>query len=407
MKFQELVEYFDKLENTASRNEMVEILAKLFNKANKEEIGYICYLLQGRVAPLSEPIEFGLADKMMIRSLAQAYNTSIDEVTKIFNKEGDLGITAQALKAKYKSLKSKSLKVTEVYKTLYELAVTTGEKSQEKKINILSNLLQEFDSLSVRYVVRIPLNKLRLGFSDMTMLDALSWMIAGDKSARKNIETAYNVRPDLGFIAEIVKTKGVNGLKNVLPAVGTPILMARAERLVSPEEIIKKIGKCAVEYKYDGFRIQVHYSKDRQSVARKSDAIFSGVKNDSSKIGHNLHATPMTLFEELDKNKGYVRLFSRNLEDVTRMYPDIVKGVCEQLKVKEAIFEGEAIAFDPKTKQFLPFQETVQRKRKYDISQKAKEVPLKLIVFELLYIDGESLINKPYEERRKRLEGII
>ncbi len=407
MKFKELAEYFDKLENTASRNEMVEILAKLFKKASPEEISFICYLLQGRVAPLFEPIEFGLADKMMIRALSQAYSANIDDVTKIFNKSGDLGITAQGLRAKLKSLKFKSLNVTEVYKILYELAITNGERSQEKKTRILAGLLQELDPLSVRYVVRIPLNKLRLGFSYMTMLDALSWMTTGDKSVRKNIEAAYNVRPDLGFIAETVKTKGIVGLKNVQPAVGTPILMARAERLVSPQEIIKKIGKCAVEYKYDGFRIQIHYSKDKQSVVSKSGTIFSGVKNDSSKIGHDLYATPMALFEDLDESKGYVRLFSRNLEDVTKMYPDIVKGVIAQLKVKSAIFEGEAIAFDPETHQFLPFQETVQRKRKYDIAQKAKDVPLKLIAFELLYVDGESLINEPYELRRKKLENIF
>jgi len=89
------------------------------------------------------------------------------------------------------------------------------------------------------------------------------------------------------------------------------------------------------------------------------------------------------------------------------MYPDIVEGVLQQIKAREAIFEGEAIAYNPKTGQYLPFQETVQRKRKYDIGLFAEKMPLKLIAFDLLYVNGENLINKPFLERRKRLEEII
>ncbi|MBI3385075.1 hypothetical protein HY030_02705 [Candidatus Gottesmanbacteria bacterium] len=387
MQFSQLSEFFSKLENTASRNEMTLILADLFKKSSQEEIGYICYLLQGRVLPLFEPIEFGLADKMMIKAIARAYGKKEEEVNSLFKKRGDLGITGQELGIKeLKNPGIKELKINEVYEALYNLAITSGAGSVEKKVGILSKLLQNSDPLSVRYIIRITLAKLRLGFSDMTILDGLSWMVTGNKSERKNIEAAYNVRPDLGFIAKTVKelkNKGIKQLRNlrIKPEIGVPILMARAERLSSGEEIIKKIGRCGVEYKYDGFRIQVHFSKE---LTNKE--------------------TP-GLFDE-DK-KSFMRLFSRNLEDVTSMYPDIVKGVVDQIKAKEAIFEGEAIAFNPKTGEYLPFQETVQRKRKYDIGQKSIDIPLKLIVFELLYIDGESLIEKPWEERRRRLEKIF
>lgn len=390
MFFSQLSEYFSKLEKTASRNEMTLILADLFKKSTSEEIGYICYLLQGRVLPLFEPVEFGLADKMMIKAIARGYNQGSEKVMKLFKRAGDLGTLAQTLNSKPET-RNQKLSVAEVYKTLYELATTTGAGSVEKKVVILSSLLQKVDNLSSRYIVRIPLAKLRLGFSDMTILDALSWMGSGDKSARKYIEAAYNVRPDLGYIAKIVKSSRVNGLTGlkIKPEVGVPILMAKAERLSSGEEIIKQIGRCAVENKYDGFRIQVHFSKELKNLRIKE------LRNKET----------MGLFEE--PKKSFVRLFSRNLEDVTAMYPDIVRGVVDQIKVKEAIFEGEAIAFNPKTNEYLPFQETVQRKRKYDIGQKSIDVPLKLIVFELLYADGESLIDKPWEERRKKLEAII
>ncbi len=396
MLFSQLAEYFSKLEKTASRNEMTLILADLFGKSSTEEIGYICYLLQGRVLPLFEPIEFGLADKMMIKAIARAYNQKEEEVSKLFKKNGDLGITAERLSSKRQ--REGKLSVIDIYQSFYDLATTTGTGSVEKKVAALSGLLQKVDSLSSRYIVRIPLAKLRLGFSDMTILDALSWMLSGSKEERKNIEAAYNVRPDLGFIAKTVKglkahserSRGVSKFKSlkIRPEIGTPILMARAERLSSGEEIIKKIGKCGVEYKYDGFRVQIHFSK------------IKGQRSKVKNISQNLK-----LFGE--EKKDFVRLFSRNLEDVTPMYPDIVSGVVEQIKAKEAIFEGEAIAFNPKTGEYLPFQETVQRKRKYNIGQKSKDVPLKLIVFELLYMDGESLIDRPWEERRKRLEEII
>lgn len=370
MTFSTLSFYFQKLEAITSRNKMIEVLAELFSNASKEEIDKICYLLQGRVAPLFMPIEFGMADKMVIRSLSFASGQTIEEVNKLFKKLGDLGAVAEELAGKgnlslFGKKKKINLTVSEVYKELYKVATASGEGSQDVKIKILATLLESLDSLSCRYIVRIPLGKMRLGFSDMTILDSLSWMLKKDKSARPEIEKAYNVRPDLGFIAKVVKAKGLGGLKEIKPEPGTPILMARAERLSSGKEIIEKIGKCAVEPKIDGFRVAVH---------KDGDKIF---------------------------------MFSRNLEDTTLMYPDLVAAVLKQVKAKRVIFEGEAVAYNTQTGEFLPFQETVQRKRKYEIEKMAKDIPLKLICFDCLYINGENLINKPYVERRKRLEKIL
>ncbi|MBI3980859.1 ATP-dependent DNA ligase [Candidatus Microgenomates bacterium] len=388
MNFVRLSQYFSELENTTSRNSMVGILAKLFRETSEGEVDKICYLLQGRVLPLFEPIEFGLADRMIIKALGRAFNKTEDQVNKIFKAKGDLGIVAEQLRAEAGG-KGDKLLVVKVYEKLSEVAFFSGPGSVEKKITMLSELFSNLDSLSCRYIARIPLNKLRLGFSDMTILDGLSWMLSGTKKDRPAIEAAYNVRPDLGFIAETIKTKGLAGLKKTKPVVGTPILMTRAERLTGGEEIVKKIGRCAIEYKYDGFRLQVHFSKKVKSQKAK-------VKIDGQNLG---------LFE--DDKKEFVRLFSRNLEDVTNMYPDVVQGVIDQIKAEEAIFEGEAIAFSTKTGEFLPFQETVQRRRKYDISQKAEEIPLRLVVFELLYVNGESLLETAYQERRKKLESIF
>lgn len=360
MQFSTFSEYLQKLEKTTMRNNMVVILSELFTKTTPLEIEKISYLLQGRVVPLYESLEFQMADKMVIEAISKALNLSKDKVVSEFKQKGDLGAVAEELKGSVKG--SHTLSVVDVYNALFEIAKTAGPGSVDKKVAFLSKLINSLDSLSVRYVVRIPLDKLRLGFSDMTILDSLSWMATGSKELRSEIEKAYNVRPDLGYIARNIKEGGIGKIKHVGPVVGTPILMARADRLKSPEEILDKIGTSAIEFKYDGLRLQVH---------KKGDT---------------------------------VTLFSRNLENVTLMFPDVVEGAKKQVKAEEVIIEGEVVAYNPKTNVFIPFQETMQRKRKYDIEKKAAEIPVKLFAFELLYINGENCITKPYKERKKKLK---
>ena len=372
MTFSQLSIYLEKLEQTTLRNKMVEILADLFSKAEKDEIGKMCYLLQGRVVPLYEAVEFGVADKMMMRAIVLGTGSTDREVLGVFKELGDLGKTVEGIKNLELRIKNKykKLKITEVYEILYAVAKSQGEGSQEKKVKLLADLLHGADSLSSRYIVRITLAKLRLGFSDMTMLDAFSYMLSSSKSLREEIERAYNVRPDLGYIAYQLKEKGIKGIKNVNPNVGTPIMMARANRLADSGDIIEKIGKCAVESKYDGLRLQVHYKRV------KSDEIF-------------------------------IKLFSRNLEDLTLMFPDIEEAVIKQVDATEAIFEGEVVAYNPKTGVNVAFQQTMQRRRKYNIAEKSAEIPVKLFVYELLYHEGKNYIHEPYTERKACLKKII
>ena len=363
MNISVLSNYLEKLENTASRNDMILILAELFEKVPADVFDKVMYLLQGRVAPLFVPLEFGMADKMMLKAIALAFNIPEKEAGEEFRKIGDLGEIAQKL---HKGRdKGKEVSVSEVFETLKIVAQTGGAGSVEKKVGMISDLLKDLDPLSCRFVSRIPVAKLRLGFSDMTVLDSLSWMLKRDKSLRPEIERAYNIRPDLGIIGKKIKEDGIAGLEKVLPSVFTPILMARAERLSSGQEIIDKIGECAVEPKFDGFRLQVHFDgKD-------------------------------------------VKLFTRNLEEVTFMYPDVEAGIREQIKASEVVLEGEAIAYNPDTNEYLPFQLTAQRKRKYDIEEMARRIPLKLMVFDLLYLDGKNYIPESYTKRREALSKII
>lgn len=367
MKFSDLATYFEKIEQTNSRLIITEVLSDLFKKLHADEIDKAVYLLMGRVVPLYEKVEFGMAEKMVMKSVLAALQIDKKTLDKEYNKYGDVGKAVVQLKKEIRSFDEKDLSVSEVYTQLYAMAKAGGAGSQEIKMNILASMIRQLDPLAAGYLVRIPQGTMRLGFSDMTILDAFSWMLTGDKSLRPDIERAYHVRPDLGYIGKTLKQKGSEGLSLVKPTVFTPILMMRAERLSSPEEIVKKIGPCIIEAKYDGFRLQIHYKK---------------------KKGHDAE----------------VRLYSRNLEDVSFMYPDVVEGVKKEVRADEIIFEGEAIGFDSNSGTFLPFQLTSQRKRKYDIVEKAKEIPLKVFAFELLYVDGMNYMQTPLRERRRIME---
>ncbi len=367
MKFSQLAKYFEEIEKTSSRLQITHLLSQLYKRLSIEEIDKTIYLLQGRISPSYESSEFGIAEKMIIKSVISSLHIEKKYFLQVYKKQGDLGKTVEHFKHLYKSLEEKDLRIIDVYNDLVEITKKAGPKSQEAKINILARLISQLDPLSCRYLVRIPIGALRLGFSDMTVLDAFSWMIKTDKSLRPLFERAYHVRPDLGYLGKVIKQKGGKIGQVIKPTLFTPIIMMRAERLSSGQEIIEKIGKCSVEPKYDGFRLQIHYSKARRDV----------------------------------------RLYSRNLEEVSFMYPDIVEGVKKEVKTSEVIFEGEAIGFDPSTGNFLPFQETVSRKRKYDIDETAKKIPLKFFTFDILYENGKNLIGEVFTGRRKRLEKII
>lgn len=364
MLFKDLSVYLEKLDATTSRNALTVILADLFKKTTASDIDIIIYILQGRVSPLYRHEEFQMADKMVLKAIVMAYSSDDKTVLKLFKEKGDLGDAARTL-AEVKNHHGNNLSVGDVHKTLYEITQTSGAGSVEKKVTLLSNLFKGLDSSSVLFVSRIPVGRMRLGFSDMTVLDSLSWMISGTKEHRKDLEKAFNARPDLGLLAKVIKAQGLKELSSIKPEVFTPILMARAERLSSGKEIIEKLGNCAVEPKFDGFRLQAHF--DGKTI----------------------------------------KLFTRGLDDATHMYPDIVAGIHKQLHCHSAILEGEAIAFNTDTGEFLPFQETTQRRRKYGIVEKALSTPLKLQCFELLYLNGVSLIAEPYTKRRKELAEII
>ncbi len=363
MKFSELATYFEKLENISSRIELTNILSALLKKVSSNEIDKVAYLLQGRVVPFFEPIEIGMADKMVDQAIAKAYGVTREEVQALATRVGDMGLAAEELGGKGTNNK---ISISDVHGELYKIATTSGVGSVGKKISILADLLSNLDSKSAKHLVRITLSKLRLGIGDPTVLDALSVAKLGDKSARPVLERAYNKTSDLGFIAKTFWQKGAEAVEKVELQVGKPVRPALAERLPDAEAVIKRVGtEFAVEPKFDGLRNQVH------------------------------------------KKGNEVEIFSRNLENMTHMFPDLISALKKEIKVDSVILEGEAIAYNPATEEFLPFQETTKRRRKYGVEEFATKLPLKLFAFDLLYLNGKDITNLSYKERRAKLAQIV
>jgi DNA ligase-1 len=166
---------------------------------------------------------------------------------------------------------------------------------------------------------------------------------------------------------------------------GIPVASMSCEREKTFEKILERMGTAIIQPKYDGLRCQIHYSKD-------------GFK-DEIKL-------PKKQEEFFSKKNSNVRLFSRNLESLTDMFPDIAKSL-EKFKVKSAILDTEVIGINEKTGEFLPFQETIQRKRKYDVKEVSKSVPVKFFTFDLLYLNGKDLSQLKLGERINKLKSSV
>jgi len=353
MTFSELATYLDRLEATNSRNELVRILAEAYNACSVDEIEPTTYLIQGRLAPFFEPVEIGLGERLLMSSMAMAYGTSKEDVTKTYKQTGDLGLTAMSLGPK---TRDETPAVVEVHRRLWEIAGFSGEGSLKGKLDRFAALLGDLDAASAKHLVRITLGKMRLGIGDPTVLDALSFAKRGDRSLRPVLEAAYNRSSDLGLIANTLWAQGLEAIEAIQVTVGKPLRSQLAERLPNPEAVIKKLGLVGVQPKYDGFRVQIH------------------------------------------KDGGQVSIFSRNLETMTPMFPELVAATVS-LPVKSVILDGEAIAYSPESEEYVPFQETTARRRKEGIDEFATRVPLRAFVFDVMFRDGTDLTPLPYEQR--------
>jgi len=365
MRYSILADTYEELEKESGKLKKTDILSELLSKTSSEILPKVVILASGKVFPAYSELETGVATKMMIRAIAKATGISSNEIIKKFKEFGDLGLVAEECikHKKQKTFFKKSLTVELVFKNMQKLAVLTGTGSQEKKLNLIAELLVSAEPKEARYVVRTILETLRIGVAEGIIRDAIAKTF---NVGSKLVESAWFLNQDYGEIAKITKEKGEKGLKKVKIELGKPIMIMLGEKAPTLKEALEKYENSILEYKYDGMRTQIHKKKDK------------------------------------------IWIFTRRLENVTNQFPDLVNFAKEGIKVNECIIEGEAIGIDPKTHEPIPFQELSRRiQRKYDIRLMTKKIPVRIYLFDIVYLNGKILFNEPYSKRRKILKKSI
>jgi DNA ligase-1 len=371
LRFSYLVECFEKLEKTSSIHAMIQTLASLFKEATASNIDIVCYFTLGEVAAAYKNVQLGVGTEISKSAISLAFGVEKTEVENSLRKFGDLGTVASKLdKAAKRKIRGVSFKgklsVNNLHKELIKIARAKGTGSQEIKEKTLSAILTEVSPSERKYIIRLVLGEMRLGVADMTLLDALAVAFLGSKEKRAPLEDAYNMCSDIGYVAKILAKSGLKGVKRTRISLGRPIQPMLAQRVSELSELMERMKseEVAAEEKYDGERIQAH------------------------------------------KNGNEVKLFSRRLTDVTSQFPVIADEVNKRVSAEKAILDGEVIAFNFKERAYEPFQKLMQRRRKYNVKEVAEKMPVKYMLFDVLYVDGKSYIKKSYPQRRRKLEKI-
>jgi DNA ligase-1 len=234
------------------------------------------------------------------------------------------------------------------------------------KMRYVSSILNDATPQEAKFILKILLGTLRLGIAENTVMDALAIAFTGEKENREVIENAYNVSSDLGKVAQVVSTGGIEQIRKFQIQLFNPIRPMLADRIKSGEDTVKKFqNDFAAEYKLDGERAQIHKQKDT------------------------------------------IMIFSRSLENITSYYPDIVEKISKLIISDDVILEAEIVAMNTNSGDFLPFQELMHRRRKYEIDEAVTKYPITVNFFDVLFSNGKNCMEMEYMERRKLLEKII
>ncbi|RMG25075.1 MAG: ATP-dependent DNA ligase [Methanobacteriota archaeon] len=374
VEFRTLCDWFARIERTSKRLEMTAILEELLSELLLEEIPPAIYLSTGELGPKYDMLVLGLQERQVMKILASLTAHPLDEIEEQFKVIGDLGDIIQNLEDKGKQTtldsffdnktESKIWTILEVWNELEKIASVSGKDSENKKTNIAVNLLRDMSPLERKYLVRTLVGKMRLGAKDSTWLDATS-NVTG--ISIEELDTAFAVRSNTGLVIQTALKEGKTGIEELKnPKVGIPIMPMLPQRATTATDIWERMeGQCQIETKYDGFRIQIHYSP--QSV----------------------------------------NLWSRNEESYNSIFPEVIDGIKEALGDHSAILDGEIVAYNSQTGEMESFQKLTNRRRVYGIKEIQKEVEVKVFVFDILYADNQNLMNKPLKERVDLLRKIL
>jgi DNA ligase-1 len=359
----------EKVEATRKRGDMVQDVAEFLKRMLREELMPATLFLIGKVFPSSDERTLEVSGSTLWRVVMRVTSAKPEDLGKAFEATGDFGDAVKGVLLKQSNVRTQdtllsrpSLTILEVKRQLDELAEVSGEGSRKRKERIIEGLLARASPLEAKFIIRMILGEMRTGFQEGLLIEAVSkaFNISADLVRR-----ATMLAGEVGVVAEAARDGGepaVNSLHLEPLRVIKPMLAAVASGV--EEALAEHGGTSSFEYKLDGARVQIHI----------------------------LH--------------GATRIWSRRLTDVTESLPDVVKLIRTNLGAHSAILEGEVVAIGRNGRP-LPFQHLMRRfRRKHEIDRNIHRVPTQLYLFDLLYIDGESLIDRPYTERRRRLSEL-
>lgn len=369
MRYQKIVELYDQISKTTKRLEKTEILAEFLKELPSSESD-ILYLLLGEIYPEHNEEKTGISSQLVLKAISKAVGMDKERVINEWKELGDLGKVAEKLvkKKSQSTLQSYVLTTEKILQNLRKLPELEGDGTVDKKMGLITELLTSASSLEALYLVRTLMNDLRIGIQESTIREAMSKaFFHGDKQASEIIQDALNKSNDLGAIFEIAQSKKIQNFDKIKLIVGKPVKVMLAQKAKDIKEGFEAVGKpCAIEYKYDGFRLVIHKDKDK------------------------------------------IILFTRRLENVTKQFPEVVEYVKEYVQGESFILDSEAVGFDKNTHEYKPFQEISQRiKRKYEINKLKNELPVEVNVFDILSYEGKSMLNEPFKKRTELIKKII
>jgi len=369
MKYSKLVEVYGKLSSTTKRLEKTKILSKFLRYLHEDD-KEILYLLMGDIYPEYDERKIGISNQLAIKAISKATGTNEKEIVKEWKKIGDIGLVAEVLVAEKKqtTLHNHILTTEKVLTNLRKLPELEGKGTVEKKISLITELLTSATPKEALYLTRTLIGDLRVGIKESTIKAGIAAaFFDSQKQALNKIDSALDKTNDLVAIFEIAKKGKLKNFDKLFVQVGKPIKAMLAQKVKTIEDGFKALGKpCAIEYKYDGFRLLIH------------------------------------------KKQEQITLFTRTLENVTKQFPDVVKYIHKYIKGNTFIIDSEAVGYDKKTKEYTPFQNISQRiRRKHHIEKMQKELPVEVNAFDIIYHNEKNLIDEPFKKRTKLLRKII
>ncbi|MFQ5832834.1 MAG: ATP-dependent DNA ligase [Candidatus Thorarchaeota archaeon] len=363
--FAELARTLDDISRVSGRNAKIDLVASFLKQVEPEDLKAATRFLGGAVFSEKDPKVLNVSWGGVKQSLKQVVDFDDAEFSRLY--EGDTGEAVAALLeteglVRQAGLFSSSLTVSSVEKCFNDIADAEGSGSRKQKESLLSQMLREASTREARYIVALVLNDMRIGLSKGLLAEGVAKAFGVNPDL---VRRAWSLSGDLGQVAHLAATKGRMALETLRPTVFNPVKPMLATPADSIAELLRDSEyEYSFELKFDGARAQIH------------------------------------------KEGKHVRIYSRRMQDVTEGLPDIVVIAERKVRAKEAILDCEVVAVDGEGRPF-PFQ-TVMRRfgRRRDVETAKKEVTLKLYIFDVLLADGESLIDSPYAERRKRLYNV-